>query len=179
MIETVWTFCRRGVKPNLYRILATTHPYLSGIIALSLDRNWLGLTKPVKISDVTGLFVTYDTVVFGFTATAIALAIAIPSTKFIEFLSSIRDGSTPFRDFLFILAWNGFVHIWAFILLMPPIILGNDWTAGAPNEWYTRVYIVMMLWVQMYAVFQFLVTTIGVFELGDLYAKYVSKNRPQ
>ncbi|KAB7786362.1 hypothetical protein F8B43_1763 [Methylorubrum populi] len=34
-----------------------------------------------------------------------------------------------------------------------------------------------MLWSQFYACFQFLVTTIGVYELGDLYANYISKNR--
>lgn len=176
MIETVWGFFKRGVRPNLRRIVATTHPYLSGFLALSICKNWFGLEKPIKISDITVVFVTYDTVVFGFTATAIALAIAVPSTKFIEFLSSIKDGRTPFQDFLFVLVWNGFVHIFAFFMLLPPIVLGNDWSVGGTQDWVKQIYIFFMMWIQIYACFQFLVTTIGVFELGDLYAKYVSKN---
>lgn len=175
MIETAWTFWRKNVRKHTRRILATTHPYLSGVVAIWII-GWSDLTlKPFVLAN---FFVPYDTVVFGFTATAVALSIALPSERFIKFLSQIQDGSTPFKDFLFILAWNGVVHIFAFFLLIPAIFLG-DGTALAPGTDLgpLRVLMFFVLWVQLYACLQFFVTTIGVYELADLYGTYCASLR--
>lgn len=177
MIEVVWNFGRRNCRRNATRILATTHPYLSALIALALVSGKFEI-YPINIGALVGVFTTYDTVVFGFTATAIALAIAIPSPTFIRFLSSPdHDGGTPFRDFLFILAWNGVVHILAFLLLLPAVSFELTKFAPETGDGALRVYLFLFFWVQSYAVFQFLVTTISVYELGDLYANYVSHQR--
>lgn len=177
MIETVWNFGRRNCARNASRILATTHPYLSALIALGLVSGKVDI-YPINIGSLAAAFTTYDTVVFGFTATAIALAIAIPSPTFIRFLSSPdHSGGTPFRDFLFILAWNGVVHIAAFITLLPALSLGLREFTPVAGDANLKVYLFFFFWVQLYAVFQFLVTTISVFELGDLYANYVSHER--
>jgi len=129
-------------------------------------------------SSLSSVFIPYDTVVFGFTATAIALAIAIPSERFVTFLSGIKDGSTPFRDFLFVLAWNGLVHIVAFFLFLPFVFLPAQWVldVGGDLSW-SKIYVSLMLWVQVYACFQFLVTTLGVYELADVYAAYCARER--
>lgn len=174
MIETVWNFGKRNCRRNASRILATTHPYLSAIIALVLVSGRFGI-HPIEVGALTTAFTTYNTVVFGFTATAIALAIAIPNPTFIRFLSKqSSDGGTPFRDFLFILAWNGVVHISAFIVILPSIIFGIEEFHPSEKIGVETVYLFALLWMQFYAVFQFLVTTISVFQLGDLYAQYVS-----
>jgi hypothetical protein len=120
----------------------------------------------------------YDTVVFGFTATAIALSIALPSERFIKFLSQIRDGTTPFRDFLFILAWNGVVHILAFFLFIPVIFMGEGISFAATeavSKW--QIFMFFVLWMQFYSCLQFFVTTIGVYELADLYGTYCASLR--
>lgn len=135
---------------------------------------WAVDVGKLNFAPIAGILVTYDTVVFGFTATAIALAIAIPSPTFIKFLSSQKDGSTPFRDFLFILAWNGFCHIFAFFITIPIFLIENP-TFTSGNFKGLNLYIFFLLWVQMYCIFQFMVTTISVYELGDLYANYVAR----
>ncbi|WP_439397931.1 hypothetical protein ACRQ5Q_11885 [Bradyrhizobium sp. PMVTL-01] len=175
MIETAWTFWRKNVRKHTTRIVATTHPYLSGLLAM-LVVGYSGLT--VKPFVLAGFFVPYDTVVFGFTATAVALSIALPSERFIKFLSQIRDGTTPFRDFLFILAWNGVVHILAFFMFIPVVFIG-DQTSFGPTDAVGKlqVFVFFALWVQFYACFQFLVTTIGVYELADLYGTYCASLR--
>jgi hypothetical protein len=172
MIETAWTFFRANVRKHSKRIVATSHPYLSGVLAALLV-GWSGLL--IKPFTLAGFFIPYDTVVFGFTATAIALSIALPSERFIKFLSQTKDNSTPFRDFLFILAWNGVTHILAFFMFVPIVFL-NDETLAFTGSGFTatksQIYSFFLLWLQFYACFQFLVTTIGVYELADLYAIY-------
>jgi hypothetical protein len=175
MIDTLWIFAKRNVRKHLRIILQTTHPYLSGLIAVYLVFLSGFEIRPYALA---GFFLPYNTVVFGFTATAIALAIAIPSTHFILFLSEKKENSTAFRDFLFMLVWNGCVHIISLYLFLPFIFLGDHWvfqpdsgTNGA------RIYICTLLWAQFYSCFQFLVTTIGVFELADLYAQFSAKRR--
>ncbi|MER8696509.1 hypothetical protein NKI77_26515 [Mesorhizobium opportunistum] len=177
MIEVVWSFWSRNIRRNIYRIVATTHPYLSGIMAILIAYDYFEFGLRIKLFPAGGVFVSYDTVVFGFTATAIALAIAIPSPTFIKFLSSMKDKTTPFRDFLFILSWNGFVHISAFFISIPIIILGYDWELSADSSRFMKLYVFIFLWLQFYAAFQFMVTTLAVYELGDLYAKYVAKEK--
>jgi hypothetical protein len=175
MIETAWIFWRKNVCKHATRILATSHPYLSGVLSIWIV-GWSGLTlKPFILA---GFFVPYDAVVFGFTATAVALSIALPSERFIKFLSQIKDGSTPFKDFLFILAWNGIVHILAFFLFIPIIFMGDkievaSGTDGSPLQ----IFIFFVIWVQLYSCFQFLVTTLGVYELADLYGTYCAGQR--
>lgn len=158
------------------RLYATSHPYLSGLISAGVVYYSTQDGNSLKISNITNTFVTYNTVVFGFTATAIALAIAIPSTNFIAFLSSMKEDRTPYRDFLFVLAWNGVIHIIAFFFLFPAIAFGDNWSLGPNSAKGLNLFIFLQIWIQIYACFQFLVTTIGVYELGDLYAKFVSKN---
>ena len=177
MIETLWSFYKRGMRGFGIRLIATTHPYLSGCIALWVCYYSYHTPKTIKISTFLSTFVTYDTVVFGFTATAIALAIAIPSTTFLAFLSSERNGRSAFRDFLFILAWNGVVHILAFFILFPAILVGEEWAVDDKSNWSMWIYFYVLLWSQLYACMQFLVTTIGVHEMGDLYATYITKNK--
>jgi hypothetical protein len=168
MIDTAWIFWKKNVRKRLGRILATSHPYLSGVIAAWIV-GWSGLSlKPFVLA---GFFIPYNAVVFGFTATAVALSIALPSERFIKFLSQIKDGSTPFKDFLFILAWNGIVHIVAFFLFIPVIFIG-DVTLAPDGVSPYRIFMFFVLWVQLYSCFQFFVTTIGVYELADLYGTY-------
>lgn len=175
MIETVGVFISRNFRRQVGRVFVTTHPYLSGVIAIGLV---FFTSLSIKPSLLYSVFFPYDTVVFGFTATAIALAIAIPSERFVTFLSGIKDGTTPFKDFLFILAWNGLVHIVAFFLFLPFVFLPADWAIDAGKEiTCARVYVFILLWVQLYACFQFLVTTLGVYELADLYASYCARQR--
>lgn len=170
MIDTAWIFWKKNVRRHSTRILATTHPYLSGLFSIWIV-GFSGLT--VKPFVLAGFFVPYDTVVFGFTATAVALSIALPSERFIKFLSQIRDGTTPFKDFLFILAWNGVVHILAFFLFIPLIFIGDGIGFGpADAVGKLQVFTFFVLWVQFYACLQFFVTTIGVYELADLYGTY-------
>jgi hypothetical protein len=176
MIETAWTFWNKNVRKHLTRILATTHPYLSGVLS-GLVVGWSGLIiKPFVLAT---FFVPYNAVVFGFTATAVALSIALPSERFIKFLSQIRDGTTPFRDFLFILAWNGVVHIAAFFLFIPIIFMGDSFSFIATNVSASKlqIYVFFVLWAQFYACFQFFVTTIGIYELADLYGTYCASLR--
>jgi hypothetical protein len=170
MIDTAWIFWKKNVRRHSTRILATTHPYLSGLFAIWVVA-YSGL--PVKPFVLAGFFVPYDTVVFGFTATAVALSIALPSERFIKFLSQIKDGTTPFKDFLFILAWNGVVHILAFFLFIPIIILGDGIGFGPADAFgKLQFFMLLVLWIQFYACLQFFVTTIGVYELADLYGTY-------
>lgn len=170
MIETAWTFWKKNVRKHSTRILATSHPYLSGVLAAWII-GWSGLT--VKPFVLAGFFVPYNAVVFGFTATAVALSIALPSEQFIKFLSQVKDGTTPFKDFLFILAWNGVVHILAFFLFVPIIFIGDtaSLTSNDPVS-ALQVFMFFVLWVQFYSCFQFFVTTLGVYELADLYGTY-------
>jgi hypothetical protein len=163
-------FLEKNVRKHSNKILATTHPYLSGALAAWIAF-WSGLT--IKPFVLAGFFIPYDTVVFGFTATAVALSIALPSERFIKFLSQIKDGTTPFRDFLFILAWNGVVHILAFFLFIP-IIFADASVSFAATEAASKLQVFMFfaLWMQFYACLQFFVTTIGVYELADLYGTY-------
>jgi hypothetical protein len=175
MIETLGTFLRKNLRKQVGRIFITTHPYLSGLISgLIVFRCGI----EVKMSSVSSVFIPYDTVVFGFTATAIALAIAIPSERFVTFLSGIKDGSTPFRDFLFVLVWNGLAHILAFFAFVPFVFISPEWALGASGDLtWVSFYVFIVLWIQFYAGFQFLVTTLAVYELADLYAIYCARQR--
>jgi|SRR5581483_430608 len=174
MIDTLWIFGKRHLRKHITRIVATTHPYLSGIVAF-----WLVLYSGLEIKPyaLAGFFVPYDTVVFGFTATAIALAIAIPSTHFILFLSAKKENSTAFRDFLFVLIWNGLVHVFAFFLFVPFLFLERWVLTSSPEPTPSHVLIFCLMWLQLYACAQFLVTTITVFELADLYALHAARER--
>ena len=176
MIDSLWHFFKRGMIGYGSRLYATSHPYLSGLTSAGLMTYAINENATIKIANLNSVFVTYNTVVFGFTATAIALAIAIPNAKFVAFLSSIGNERTPYRDFLFVLAWNGIVHIFAFFLQFPSIIFGEKWEISSSSSKSLNLFIFVQIWFQIYACFQFLVTTIGVYEMGDLYAKYVSKN---
>jgi len=175
MIETLWTFGKKNLRSRMSLVLGTTHPYLSGVIAIAL----VFLSElQLKPANLVSIFAPYDTVVFGFTATAIALAIAIPSERFVTFLSSIQDGSTPFKDFLFVLVWNGVVHIFAFFILIPLAFVDETWRlklGGEPS--LVLLYFFFLFWLQLYACFQFLVTTLAVYELADLYAVYCARQR--
>lgn len=170
MIETAWIFWKRNARKHSYRIVATSHPYLSGVLAAWLV-GWSSLT--IKPFILAGFFVPYNAVVFGFTATAIALSIALPSERFIKFLSQIKDGSTPFKDFLFVMVWNGVVHILAFFLFIPVIFIGDAemLPSGSDLSPY-KIFVFLLLWVQLYACFQFFVTTLGIYELADVYGTY-------
>jgi hypothetical protein len=175
MIDTLWVFASRNLRKHAIRIVATTHPWLSGLAAFGVVFLSGWKVKPYALA---GFLLPYDTVVFGFTATAIALAIAIPSSPFIFFLSAKSENSTAFRDFLFVLIWNGLVHIISFLMFLP-FIFFETWelnTSGDQITWQ-HCYVFAMLWLQFYSCAQFLVTTISVFELADLYAQFSSKER--
>lgn len=175
MLDAVLTFARRNAARQWQRIFFTTHPYLSGIIAMIIAFDEFNLSITIKLSTLANAFVTYNTVVFGFTATAVALAIAIPNERFVRFLSSGSGKSTAFRDFLFVLAWNGVVHFLAFFTILPVSASGDSWVLDPASTNTMRIYFFFACWIQLYACFQFLVTTLGVYELADLYAQYVAK----
>ena len=175
MLDSVLTFARKNAARQWQRIFFTTHPYLSGIIAMIIAFDMFDLSITIKLSTLANAFVTYNTVVFGFTATAVALAIAIPNERFVRFLSSGSGKSTAFRDFLFVLAWNGVVHFLAFFCIIPISASGDNWMLDPMSATGMRLYFFAACWVQLYACFQFLVTTLGVYELADLYAQYVAK----
>ncbi|HVW55564.1 MAG TPA: hypothetical protein VHC00_07780 [Rhizobiaceae bacterium] len=158
-------------------MLATTHPYLSVCLALALVTDHLPFASALNFENISTAFVTYNTVVFGFTATAIALAIAIPNSTFIKFLSARKEIKTPYEDFLFILAWNGFVHFVSFFVLMPILFFGKEWWHNEVGNYGVKVYLFVFFSIQLYCCFQFLVTTLSIFELADLYAKFVAKDK--
>ena len=176
MIETLWIYGKKNVWQHARIIVATFHPYLSGVMAACLMMYSGFLVKPFILA---GFFVPYDTVVFGFTATAIALSIAIPSEKFIRFLSEEKGHSTAFRDFLFVLVWNGTIHIVSFILFIPFIFIGETQVIIFDGHYSVAfVYLFLVLWLQFYSCFQFLVTTINVFHLAMSMRPIVGKLEP-
>lgn len=175
MLDSVFIFVQRNAARQWQRILFTTHPYLSGIISMIIAFDMMNLSMTIKLSTLANAFVTYNTVVFGFTATAVALAIAIPNERFVRFLSNGSSKSTAFRDFLFVLSWNGAVHFLAFFGIIPVIASGDGWILDSTSNIGMRLYFFFASWIQIYACFQFLVTTLSVYELADLYAQYVAK----
>lgn len=63
-------------------------------------------------------------------------------------------------------------------MLIPFIFLGDETVLKAGLEPVgLRIFLFFALWVQFYACLQFMVTTIGVYELADLYGNYCASLR--
>jgi hypothetical protein len=124
MIDTLWILSKKHLPRNARRILGTVHPYLSGIIALSLANDYPNNNfNTLTFDNITTIFLTYNTVAFGFSLTAIAICLSTSSQKFINFVST----GPAFRDSLFVFCWNALIHFICIIVIILSILyIGLD-----------------------------------------------------
>jgi hypothetical protein len=183
MLDALLPYLGQVLTRHTRRIFATTHPYLALSVPLFVIP-WfgddLGLSA-LKIGDTITASATYNTVIFGFCAAATALVLAIPNERFLQFISTRAGSTTPFRDIIFVFSWTGVVHWIAFALsLLCLVFYGNDAIIKITSS-TSHEYKLFMIYAtaQIYAFLQFLVTMIAVYEVGDLYGKFLqTQNRP-
>lgn len=164
------------------RIIATTHIFLGPILSLLLVFDWINLGITFKYSVIANVFLTYDTVVFGFTPTALAVALAIPNSDFLQFVSSpAGKGSTPFRDFVFALTWNGVMHAISFAIVLISLFMFKEDFVFQPASMSigAKSFFAILFGVQFYSAFQFIVTLITLWQISDLYVNFISRRGKQ
>ena len=179
MLDSALSYVSKQAAKQYGRVLFTTHPYLSGVIAISYYFYREDLRRAeLSLSSLFAVFLTYNTVVFGFCIAALALAIAIPNEQFLKFISE-RDekNRTPYRDLIFVFSWTAVVHWISFVFLFSITIFeGVNYIIPPDNFSILPVFIFYLFaWVQLYALFQFLVNIFTVFEVADLYSQFLSK----
>jgi hypothetical protein len=173
MVAGTGLYFSRYVRPHSVAILKSPHLWLSALIALTVvshGRAYRGFIAP----EITEVFVNYNFMVFGFTIAALTIVFAVPTQKFVNFLSesgkSIPDNVTgPWEKALFIMSWNGVVHFVALICSLSILIFA--FTESGPDkslswdmsEIATSAVFFGYVLVQTYALFQFLASLLSVY----------------
>jgi TRAP-type C4-dicarboxylate transport system permease small subunit len=173
MIPAVGLYLRRYVRPNLRKIVLSPQVLVSMGVALLIVAHPTALSGYLT-TDITGVLVNYNFMVFGFTIAALAIVFAVPTQRFVSFLIEserrLPDSITgPWESALFIMSWNGFVHFCALVATITTLILCFDYTEPTKQFAYdaTGLGTKAVFWaasaLQIYALLQFLASLLSVY----------------
>ena len=166
-------------KLHWRKIAFSANPYIALIIALlfAIQPDQLSI-HPYNIKDITNVTTNYNLVILGFSITAIALVIAIPSPEFLQFIANEKvKGNSPYRDLIFVISWTSFLHLMSFMLSIFFIFyLGGEFVFVFDGS-ITALYITswIYLFFQTYSILQLVNVVIATFFLADLYAQHLAQ----
>ncbi len=168
----------KDVRPRIHRIFFTAHPWLSAVLSLSAARGYFPFAADVKFFDVAGALLTYNTVVIGFCVSAMAICFTF-SKRFSKLLCMVKDESTGFssyRDLVFVFSWTSLAHtIASIVVLFLYFFVGNFVFEEMVRNGFSWVVFVFLS-VELYCIFQFLVTVITVHQAANIYAMASEKD---
>lgn len=167
--------------PEWRRVIISSQPLFTMILAICFVVPGQFYTSLIRYEVVYQL-VSYNFMAFGFTIAALAIIFAIPSRRFINlmFEASARNperGAGPWEDALFIMAWNGIVHFSALIASLSAMAFSFDFNKDhSPFIWDalglgTKLTYFLMIWLQLYALVQFLMTLLSIFFFCSSYIR--------
>lgn len=171
MFGTLWHFWKFYASPQWRRIFLNLQiPACAGLATFLASRPY-SLERALSESVISQM-VSYNFMAFGFTIAALTIVFAIPGTRFQHYMFERAEkhpekGRGPWEDALFIMAWNGLVHFVG--LISAAFTLANcfDATSGDAKpifafDGHPNVELFgLFLFVQMYAVCQFLMTLLS------------------
>lgn len=173
MVAGTDLYFSRYVRPHARAILKSPHLWVAvfcGLVIVTHGRAYRGFIAP----DVMEVFVNYNFMVFGFTVAALTIVFAVPTQKFVAFLSeagsTIPDKVTgPWEKALFIMSWNGFVHFCALVASLSVLIFSFLEGENAKKLAYdlsdpvTAGVFFVFVSLQIYALLQFLASLLSVY----------------
>ena len=174
MFVSLQTYFARHVVKRLSRILIAAHPYIAMLAAYILVFKGQDYDIPkLALGSFSSKAISYNTVVFGFCVTAIALIIAIPNSNFLYFVARNREDA--YRDLAFVFSWTGVVHWLAFVTdIYSFVVYGSECNMLSDHTTpYKSAWLFFVVSLQIYAVLQFLVNLIATFEIADLYGMWL------
>lgn len=174
MIDSLWSYVSVEVAPRFHRILFTSHPWIAAIGAMGICAGYLPVAADTKFYDISGLFLTYDTVVIGFCVTAMAICFSF-SKRFSAILcKAMIAGFSAYEDLIFVFSWTSFIHMISSVLIIFTYFsLGNFSFFDLINKGFD-LFLFFILFFQFYSILQFFVTIVTVHQVAKLYAKLVS-----
>lgn len=171
MFGTLWHFFKFYAAPEWRRVVLNLQIPVCAVLAWLVARHPYSLERSMSES-VVAQMVNYNFMAFGFTIAALTIVFAIPGTRFQDYMFERAEknpdkGRGPWEDALFIMAWNGVVH---FIGLVSAVfVLANCFQNIDGNNAPVFLFsgdanvaaFSLFLFVQLYAVCQFLMTMLS------------------
>lgn len=187
MIDTLYHYGKKYVAPQWKRLVLDWQWPIALAITAALSWNHSRLRIPITY-EVIYQFVSYNFMAFGFTIAALTIVFVVPSDRFTDFMfraseRSPRRGQGPWEDALFLMSWNGLVHFLSLVCSICVLAFCFDYSGDKYPLIYSldpinnRIVFGGYVFIQIYTIFQFLMTLLSVYFFCASYVRKLRQDR--
>jgi hypothetical protein len=182
MIKSILHYIKNETHPRICCIILGSEFLISALLCLLMGYFGpkLGLDK-VKISSLSGAFLNYSAIAFGFAVTGMTLAISIPSKELAVKMAKTKvskNHHSTYSDLIFVFSWTAVVHLISILACLSFIMLTTDtqMILSSPPQRIERALLAASSFLMLYGLANFLITIITISQVGAVYINDLSKD---
>jgi hypothetical protein len=172
--KVLWTFYQTAISRRLPEVFLRQETLLA--VVLGVASAFIALPHADlsgKISDICVAYVGYAAIALGFCVGGITVALTLPAPDFVKKLANLTlpERGDALSSLFFVFCWTAVVHwisIVAFILVL--LFDGHsDVAVFTADSIHYRILRGCMITLASYALFQFLITVLTLWQVGTRY----------
>lgn len=176
ILKVTFSFFSSAVMPRGWEIILTQESAIS--IALGFVASKYGNTyfpHSGKLVDVALGFIAYGAIALGFCVAGVTIALTLPNQRFVKKLATLHvedHHGDALSSLLFVFCWTAVVH-WMAVVTILAILLGfgqQDGNVLAQGTHLARFVLGSAIAICVYALSQFLITVMTLWQVGAAYA---------
>jgi hypothetical protein len=174
VLKVLWSFYSRGVSDRLGEIFWRQETALAAIVAgSSVFWSLPHADLSGRVADLCVAYIGYAAIALGFCVGGITIALTLPDRAFMLKLANLNlEGrGDALSSLLFVFCWTAVVH-WVSIIAFALILLfdgHNEVAVFASGSLHYRVLRALAIFLAGYALMQFLITVLTLWQAGSLY----------
>jgi hypothetical protein len=182
ILTVLWSFYKEAVKDRLGEIVfsqETALALLLGVVASLYGSSYS--PNSARIVDVAIGYLTYAAIALGFCVGGVTIALTLPDRDFVEMLAQLtipeKRGDALSGLFL-VFCWTAIVHwLSVSVILLVLTTAGHvDGSIFGVTGFRNRSVLGLSVFICSYALMQFLITVLTLWQVGGAYIKKVKQS---
>lgn len=185
ILHVFWHFYKTGFRSRIKNIVFRQEVSIAIVIAVLLSKFGPVLfPDSAKILDIAIGFLGYAAIALGFCVGGMTIALTFPDREFMVKLATFKvkqREDDALSSLLFIFSWTAVVHWVALVVILAAVLLKGhkegDVLASASLRGRIEIGIIVALCC--YALMQFVITVLTLWQVGCVYIDKLKKSVPE
>lgn len=181
VLRVLWSFFNKAVKRRAPEIFFTQEALISSILGIGLGFWGHSLFRDsAKPLDVGVGFIAYAAIALGFCVGGMTIVLTFPDREFVVKLATLsirqKEGDA-LSSLLFVFSWTALVHWFAIVFVLAAVLLHGHGERGLLEVTVLgdRAQVASLVAVCSYALLQFLITVLTLWQVGAVYIAELRK----
>jgi lysylphosphatidylglycerol synthetase-like protein (DUF2156 family) len=181
VLRVLWSFFDKAIKRRMGEIVFTQEVLISCVLGVSLGFFGKSFFRDsAKPLDVSLGFIAYAAIALGFCVGGMTIALTFPDREFVVKLATLsvkKKEGDALSSLLFVFSWTALVHWLAIVLVLVAVLFHGHDDHGLleATNLSDQVQIGSLVAVCSYALLQFVITVMTLWQVGVVYIGELTK----